>query len=213
MNSPLVNESFYHVYNRGVEKRIVFQSVKDYQRFLETLNFYRFHPTPRKLSTHLKFDSPPSKNLIQKQLVKIVCFCLMPNHFHLLIQQLNENGISEFIRRILDSYTRYFNVKYERIGPLFQGPFKAKVVETDEYLLQVSKYIHRNPLIFPKWDQKLSEYAFSSFPGYIDTKRNYELCHPETILDYFGKAREISYKSFVEENDEISLPEDLLLDQ
>lgn len=85
----------------------------------------------------------------------------MPNHFHFLLQQLVEGGVSEFIRRIADSYTRYFNVKHNRIGPLFQGKFKAKLVDKDEYLLQLSKYIHRNPVTLPMCNSKrLNEYTF-----------------------------------------------------
>lgn len=216
MNPPFANETFYHVYNRGVEKRTIFKSSKDYLRFLETINFYRFYPSPRKLSTHIKFDFPPiPKHITQKQLVKIICFCLMPNHFHLLIQQLEEKGISEFMRRILDSFTRYFNVKYERVGPLLQGPFKAKLVDSDEYLLQLTKYIHRNPLKLPRWAGNLDEYTFSSYAGYLNKKRNYEFSEPEFVLEYFGNSRETSedsYRSFVEETPDISAPDKLLID-
>lgn len=214
MNSPLVNGEFYHLYNRGVEKRKIFQHSWDYQRFLKTINFYRLHPTPRKLSTHLYFGLPPNpKGLAQTELVKIMCFCLMPNHFHLLIKQLTEGGTSEFIRRVSDSYTRFFNTKYQRIGALFQGKFKARVTENDEYLLQLSKYIHRNPLKLPEWKQSLSEYSFSSYPGYLNRERNYEFCDTTFIQEYFSKEKQnLSYQSFVEESEEISLPEDLLLE-
>lgn len=213
MNPYFASGSLYHVYNRGVEKRTIFKSPKDYLRFMETVNFYKFYPSPRKLSTHIKFNYPPiPKQLNQKQLIQIICFCLMPNHFHLLIQQLEDSGISEFVRRLLDSFTRYFNVKYERIGPLFQGPFKAKLVDSDEYLLQLTKYIHRNPLKLAGWSKNLDEYTFSSYPGYLNRKRNYEFCDPEFVLDYFGKAKEKSYKAFVEEDEYIALPEELLID-
>lgn len=214
MNSPLVNVSFYHVYNRGVEKRVIFQSANDYHRFLETVNFYRFHPTPRKLSTHLYFNSPPiPAHVVQKQLIKIICFCLMPNHFHLLIQQLLDGGISEFIRRTSDSYTRFFNTRYKRVGALFQGKFKAKVIEKDEYLLQLSKYIHRNPLKLSLWKEKLQDYTFSSYPGYLNDKRNYKFCDTKIISEYFStKNQKLSYQSFVEESEGISIPESLLID-
>lgn len=214
MNSPLENNYYYHVYNRGVEKRTIFQESQDYYRFLETINFYRLHPTPRKLSTHLRFGSPPiPTHFIQNELVRIICFCLMPNHFHLLIQQIKDGGISEFIRRLSDSYTRFFNTKYGRIGALLQGKFKAKLVEKDEYLLQLSKYIHRNPLALPGWKDKLKEYSFSSYPGYINQARNYEFCDTKTISEYFStKNHLLSYESFVEESNEISLPEDLFLE-
>lgn len=214
MNSPLINNNFYHVFNRGVEKRNIFQSADDYHRFLETINFYRYYPTPRKLSTHLKFNFPPiPRNFKQKPLVKILCFCLMPNHFHLLVQQLEDNGISEFVRRTADSFTRYFNTKYDRIGALFQGKFKAKLVESDEYLLQLSKYIHRNPLTLPMWNKRLSDYKFSSYVNYLDERERKDFCETEFILKYFNNSnRNLSYQSFVESYGDISLPEQLVID-
>lgn len=214
MNSPLENNYYYHVYNRGVEKRTIFQESHDYYRFLETINFYRLHPTPRKLSTHLRFGSPPiPTHFTQNELVRIICFCLMPNHFHLLIQQIKDGGISEFIRRLSDSYTRFFNTKYGRVGALLQGKFKAKLVEKDEYLLQLSKYIHRNPLTLPTWKGKLTEYSFSSYPGYLSESRRYEFCDTKTIGDYFITSNKLlSYQSFVEESNEISLHEALFIE-
>lgn len=176
------------------------------------MDFYRFYPTYRKLSTHLNFKEPPlPKNFEQKALVKILVFCLMPNHFHLILQQLEDGGISEFIRRMLDSYTRYFNTKNDRVGSLFQGKFKAKIVETDEYLLHLSKYIHRNPLKLTGWKNRLSEYTFSSYTEYLKKERNFPFCDISTIKDYFnGKVN--SYQNFVEGNDSLTLPENLLID-
>jgi|SRR3989344_7584609 len=214
VNSSLVNGSFYHIFNRGVEKRTIFTSTSEYYRFLQTLDFYRFYPTPRKLSTHLRFNTElPKPNFSQKELVKILCFCLMPNHFHLLLQQLEENGASEFLRRMADSYTRYFNTKNKRVGPLFQGTFKAKIIKNDEYLLQVSKYIHRNPVTLSKWNTKvLSDYTFSSYPGYLNSKRNFQFCDTETISKYFSKNPNLSYQSFVEEKEGINTPGEILID-
>lgn len=215
MKSPLATGSFYHIYNRGVEKRIIFESPRDYERFLKTLSYYRNYPTPRKLSVHLLSDSPPvSSKIDQKELVRIICFCLMPNHFHLLLEQLEENGITEFMRRISDSYTRYFNTKNDRVGPLLQGTFKAKLIETDEYLLQLSKYIHRNPLSLPIWKKRLSEYAFSSYPGYLNSKRRFEFVGGEAITNFFNNYhKSMAYQSFVEEIDDLALPLDLLIDE
>lgn len=215
MNSPLVNNAYYHVFNRGVEKRVIFDSNGDYNRFLQTINFYRLYPTPRKLSTHLDFNFPPiPKNFEQEPLVKILCFCLMPNHFHLLLQQLQDGGVSEFMRRLADSFTRYFNVKNDRVGALFQGKFKAKIVETDEYLLQVSKYIHRNPLKLSGDKRELREYKFSSYPGYLSENiMNKSFYDTDTIKSYFSdKYKSLSYLTFVEGGDATGLPEDLIID-
>lgn len=215
MNSPLANNCYYHIYNRGVEKRSIFKSFQDCQRFLNTINFYRLYPTPRKLSTHLSFDSPPlPAHIKQKELVRILCFCLMDNHFHLLIQQSEERGVSEFMRRVSDSYTRYFNTKYSRVGALFQGKFKAKIIESDEYLLQLSKYIHRNPLTLPMWKGQLSNYQFSSYSYYLNNKKiAHNLCCTDLLANYYKSSNDkLSYQSFVEDSSEINLPETLLIE-
>lgn len=123
----------------------------------------------------------------------------MPNHFHLLIQELVDGGISEFLRKVSDSYTRYFNTKHERIGSLFQGKFKAKLIETDEYLLQVSKYIHRNSFPLPMWEHRL--YPYSSYPYYLSGE-HHPFCNTSFISSYFSKSNpNLSYQSFVEETE------------
>ena len=194
-------DCYYHIYNRGVEKRKIFQDRFDYWRFLETIGFYRKKPTPMKLSDYRRGKIGINKIDNQTELIKIYCYCLMPNHFHLIIQQIIDNGISEFMRKISDSFTRYFNTKHERVGSLFQGPFKAKLIETDEYLLQLSKYIHRNPkeLKFPHSVWELKQYPYSSYQYYLSGKKHV-FCDTELILSYFSKTNPSSdYQSFVEE--------------
>ena len=113
----------YHVYNRGNRKNKIFLNVKDYQRFLRKLKEYT-----------KKFD------------VSLVCYCLMPNHFHLLLVQKDESAITKFMLSLCTSYSKYFNIKHELVGRLFQARFRAKIVETDEYLLHLSRYIHLNSI-------------------------------------------------------------------
>lgn len=190
---------YYHIYNRGVEKRSVFSSNNDYLRFLETIDFYRKNPLPMKLSDFRRKYVKIKQTENQKELVKIYCYCLMPNHIHLLVQQLIDGGITMFMRKVSDSYTRYFNTKHDRIGPLFQGTFKAKLIDNEEYLLQVSKYIHRNPkeLRFPlgKWEG----YAYSSYNYYLSGEKH-PFCNTELILSFFSKTNSmLSYESFVGE--------------
>ncbi len=117
----------------------------------------------------------------------------MPNHFHLLVKQLEESGISNLIRKTIDSYTRYFNTKYERVGPLFQGPFKAVWVESTDQLVHLSRYIHLNPIVGDLVDD-LKEYKWSSYLNYIHLTKN-ELCNTEEILQLFPQTN--SYKQFV----------------
>ncbi|MDO8638429.1 MAG: transposase [Candidatus Daviesbacteria bacterium] len=191
---PLVNGEFYHVYNRGAEKREIFTQPRDYRRFKQTIYYYQFKgPKPRfskftnsKINT---FNPSPENKIIE-----IICYCLMPNHFHFLIRQLKENGISIFLSHISNSYTKYFNVKYKRVGSLLQGTFKAVLVETDEQLLHLSRYIHINPVVLHVCTN-LKEYPWSSYNEYI--KANPILCSTETILSSFPSKEE--YKKFLED--------------
>lgn len=182
---------FYHVYNRGVEKRTTYLIDRDYQRFLKTLDHYRFKNPPARFS----FKNRPS--LINKVkddqlLVEVISFCLMPNHFHLLLRQVSEGGITIFMSKVLNSYTKYFNIKHKRIGPLFQSSFKAKRVEDNEQLIHLSRYIHLNPLI-DYLAKDLASYKYSSCPEFLG--RNYGFCLTGPILNQFSSSED--YEKFV----------------
>lgn len=129
----------------------------------------------------------------RKFLVEMIAFCLMPNHFHLLLKQVQENGISAFTGNFTNSYTRYFNTKQKRIGPLFQGKFKAVRVETNEQLLHLSRYIHLNPYssYLIKTLDKLENYPYSSFSEYLYPKKIFN-CEKEIIFHDFKDVS--SYK-------------------
>ncbi|MDO8551701.1 MAG: transposase [bacterium] len=134
---------------------------------------------------------------LQTELIRIFCYSLMPNHFHLLIQQLQEGGVTTFLRKSLDSYAKFFNTKYDRVGPLFQGSFKAKLIEKDEYLLQLSKYIHRNIFTLSMCEGKI--YSYSSYNYYL-SRETHPFCDKDFILSYFSKTNpNLGYKEFVEE--------------
>lgn len=190
-STPFANEYFYHLFNRGVEKRITFQDSRDYTHFLKILNYYQFSgPKPsysRATEDHLKDVENHEK------IVEIICYCLMPNHFHLLIKQLKDGGVSEFMRKIGDGYTRYFNTRYNRVGPLFQGIYKAVAIETDEQFVHVSRYIHLNPLV-SGLTKDLKIYQWSSYPDYIGI-RNGKLVNKQEILGFFKGPQE--YEKFV----------------
>lgn len=211
VNPPFVSGSFYHIYNRGVEKRKTYMDKWDHLRFLETLDFYRKLPVPMKLSDFRRGVIKLKKIENQIELVRIYCYCLMPNHFHLLVQQISDGGISEFLRRVADSYTRYFNTKHDRVGSLFQGRFKAKLIETEEYLLHLSRYIHRNSFPLPMWERRV--YPYSSYSYYLSGEQH-PFCDTNFISSYFSKTNpRLTYQSFVEET-EIDGPAlfDLLID-
>ena len=175
------NGSFYHIYNRGNRKQQIFLNYKDYERFLDKVLEYK-----------KKFN------------ISIVAFCLMPNHFHFLIQQLSSNTISKFFSDLCNSYSKYFNTKYETVGSLYQGRFKAKKVDKDEYLIHVSRYIHLNPveLFGPSKNliDNLFDYKWSSLQSYLTPIKN-QIVDTDTILNYFSKKNPVEdYKKFVVSN-------------
>lgn len=189
-----VNQNYYHLYNRGVAKQKIFSSDGDYEHFLKTFGFY-LEKSPKTKLSHADEKEIKILNITRpkKPLVMVLGYCLMPNHFHLLVKQLSDNGISIFMRRSLDSYTRYFNTRYERIGPLYQGRFKAICVENDEQLLHLSRYIHLNPFL-GHLTQKPNDYPWSSYHFYLNNQ-TLRLCNPKFILDVAGSKKE--YEEFV----------------
>lgn len=166
------NDICYHVYNRGVEKRIIFLDRNDYERFLEIITYYLYSPTIS-YSQFLDLSSETKKGYLdsirKKKRVQVLCYTLMPNHFHLLLKQEINGGISQFLADISNSYTKYFNLKRSRVGSLLQGTFKATVIENGESFLQVSRYIHLNPYTSGKvnWRKKLETYPYSSYRSWI----------------------------------------------
>ena len=213
-----VENGYYHIYNRGVNKQEIFNNQQDHEVFLHFLKRYL---TPfsnlSKDEKFLKFQ-PTWRTDIHKK-VKLIAFCLMPNHFHLLVKQFVREGMTEFMRALSNSYVRYFNETYERIGPLFQGRFKAILIETTPYLLHLTRYIHLNPVAEDfKLKQvkqvgpvnrsdllsKLNEYPYSSYNYFLGKKRA-EWVQPEEVLECFRSPQRIglknysSYQSFVED--------------
>lgn len=191
-STPLVNENTYHVYNRGVERRLIFSNDRDYQRLLQTLYYYQFEGPKPAFSTHHRFKIKDFSH--NPKIVEIQCYCLMPNHFHLIIRQVKENGISEYMRKVVDSYAKYYNTKNRRVGPLFQSVFKAVLVEDDNQLLHLSRYIHLNPFV-GNIVSNLEFYQYSSYRYYIGLSSDH-LCITDTVLSNFMRRND--YKEFVE---------------
>lgn len=198
--TPLISQQFYHIYNRGVAKQPTFIEKRDYDQAMLALSFYRFRNHLIKLSRFKEFAKDIRIKLLDDLRksndvnVKIISFVLMPNHFHFLLQQITENGIADFISKFTNSYTKYFNTKNDRVGPLFQGVFKSVLVEDTEQLLHLSRYIHINPVVSSviKIDG-LSNYSWSSFPDYLKDESN--LIWRDPVLENFVNPKE--YKQFV----------------
>ena len=197
-----IENGIYHIYNRGVEKRDIFMDDRDYKTFLYFLKQYLIpEDDPEKKSSNFNGRLFVRKNFFGK--IDLLAYCLMPNHFHLLIKQKGGRDLSEFISALIISYSMYFNDRYERTGGLFQGRFKSVLVKDDNYLLHLSRYIHLNPNKVRNL-VKLKEYEFSSYQEYLRT-RNTKWVKPELILDYFeqnkndGMVSSDNYRIFVED--------------
>ena len=186
---PLVTGEYYHIFNRGVAKMQIFNNFRDYNRFIKTMVYYAIEGPKPKFS-HF---TPTTTILNTDKIVDIICYCLMPNHFHFILQQKKDGGITEFMSKLSNSYTKYFNVRNERIGPLLQGEFKSVHVATDEQLIHLSRYIHLNPLV-GYVTKNLDDYRWSSYSEYKDPL-NGKICAKEIVLSLFKSADE--YVKFV----------------
>ncbi|MFH1833244.1 MAG: transposase [Candidatus Levyibacteriota bacterium] len=200
-NTILANGETYHIFNRGVASQPTFIDKKDYQRVMDSFFYYQNITPPIKYSKFLMISAKERDNIINNLRKKkffhadIIAYCFMPTHFHLLLRQNEENGISKFVGNFTNSYTRYFNTKRERKGPIFEGKFGSVRIETSEQLLHVSRYIHLNPYssYLVKTTQELESFTYSSFNEYIAGNSN--LCNKDFILENFKTAKE--YKKFV----------------
>ena len=200
----------YHVYNRGAHKQAIFTSDSDYTRFSLLL-----YLSNAKESVHLsnllpKYQGRSSVEMFQsetseKSLVDVLAYCLMPNHFHLVLQQKTDDGITKFMRKVATGYSMYFNTKYEHSGVLFQGRFKSSHIDSEAYHRYIFSYVHLNPigLVEPAWEERgirapekvrkfLRGYPHSSFYDYSVGKR------PEMAILALDKAPD-----FLKEQDDL----------
>lgn len=200
---------FYHLYNRGTDKRTIFTNSAERDRFVALL-----YLANQVGSIELKIQGSTLEEIQERgtaPLVNIVAYSLMPNHFHLLIQEIEDGGISKFMQKLQTGYTMYFNKRHERTGALFQGKFKATHVVNDRYLQYLISYIHLNPikLIDSHWKENgisnreeaeryLESYRYSSYLDYLGKKRN-ENCilNTEQLPEYFSRGAD--FKLFVTE--------------
>ena len=189
-----VEDGFYHIYNRGVEKRELFLDDQDYRVFLHLLKVYL---SPVEINKHPLTDLTgfkpvrfrPLSNLNKE--VDLLCFCLMPNHFHLLIKQSSLDGMSKLLRRVSTTYALYFNQRYSRVGHLFQGIYKAAIVLDEPYLLHLSRYIHLNPLELTRINPV--NYPYSSY-SYYSGQKTCDWLNTEFILSFFKRVNDPTVK-------------------
>lgn len=191
--TPLATGEYYHIFNRGVACLPTFLTKSDYRQAITSFSYYKDVKPFMKFSRFkdLSFDEKDSvlkRSENAGKLVDLTCYCLMPNHFHFIIKQLVENGISIFLSKFTNSYTKYFNTKNERVGSLFQGVFKSVHVDSTNQLVHLSRYIHLNPLTsFVVPEKKFVSYPWSSLNDYLENKNT--LVNPSPVLSEFSSSK------------------------
>ncbi len=199
---PLETERIYHVLSKSIAGYKIFSRKKNYSRMFDTLKYYMFEKPPLRFSRFVRAGKN-KKNIFNEKinqflredknkLVEVVAYCLMPTHMHLVLRQVQEEGISIFMNKILNSYTRYFNLLYKRKGPLWEGPFKNILVETDEQLFHLTRYVHLNPVTASIINNP-EEWDFSSYKEYLGINKD-KVCKYNELFE----IQPDSYKQFVE---------------
>jgi len=209
-DAPFTVGDWYHCYNRSIEKRIAFEDIRDYHRFLELLYLANDEFPLRHDSMGIRKFEEVLNIPRGKKLVTIGAFCLMPNHFHLVLREVSEGGITAFMRKIGTAYTLYFNSRHDRVGNLFLKPFQSRHASTTDNSFQhLISYVHCSPAMLyePQWKtrhvvdpqflgERMAEYPYSSFSAHTGA-------HTPTraILDteIFSVARTVPMQKMLKE--------------
>lgn len=190
----------YHIFNRGIERKSIFTDKREFERAKKLVKFYKHKDIPTRFSQLLLQPEDIREKILNdlyksERLVDILSFCLMPNHFHFLLKQNSEKGIPTFIANFTNAYVKYFNIRHQRVGPLLEGVFKAVLIENDEQLLHVSRYIHLNPVVSSVVEEdELGNYNWSSYPEYLSLS-NERIVQKDLVLDMFKSIKD--YQEFV----------------
>lgn len=207
----LVNGETYHIFNRSIADYIIFNSSDEYERMFKLLKYYQ-------INNEIRFSDFIELKSVQKagfnsifdgiakdedRLVQIIAYCLMPTHIHLVLRQLIDKGISDFMQKVLNSYSTYFNIVHKRKGPLWESRFRSILVENDEQLNHLIRYLHLNPTT-ANLIAKPEDWKYSSYREYLgETAETRMICQYEDILNIVPK----NYRKFV--NDQISYQREL----
>lgn len=203
---PLVNGEIYHIFNKSIADYEIFNNDKEYVRMLELIKYYQIE-NDIKFSAFLELKNVQKEgfnnffNMIlenRDKLVRIIAYCLMPTHIHLILKQLKDDGISNYMRKIADGYTRYFNTLHKRKGPLWESKFKNVLVDTDEQLNHLVRYLHLNPVTAFLINNP-EDWLFSSYREYLGRiSEDVAICQFNDILEINPHL----YRKFI--NDQIS---------
>ena len=190
----IITGEIYHVYTKSIAEYEIFNNNFEYSRMREVIEYYKIE------RPFVRFSRFKERNMQIEQLeadvkglIQIICYCIMPTHIHLVLKQLKDKGISVFMSNALNSYSRYFNIKHNRKGPLWETSFKKVLVESDAQLLHLTRYIHLNPVTAYIVD-KPEDWKWSSYAEYISGNKE-GICKYEAVLDMKPEI----YKKFVED--------------
>lgn len=188
----LANGEIYHVFNHSVAGMPIFKGARESNLFLEAMKFYLQSRPPTKFSIYRR-NRPSFPLKLEEKRITIISYCLMPDHFHFLLRQEEENGVRQFVQRVSNSFAHYFSLKYRKRGHVFEDKFKAVHVQTEEQLLHLSRYIHLNP-VTSYLVERPEEYPYSSYRIYLGKELS-DLIDPSPVLSSFSSTKK--YQEFV----------------
>jgi len=210
--TPFAENEYYHIYSRGVEKRKIFLNTKDHNRFIALLYIMNQDVSFRMdnfLQVHKNNLQKIFEEKREKSLVSILGYCLMPNHFHLILHEHTEGGISKFMGKLLTAYSMYFNTKYKRSGPLFSHPFRSEHIGNESQYMYIFSYVHLNPLsiIEKKWkidgiknkkeaEEFLEKYKFCSYLDFLGNNRPESAIIDLSLVPKYIQSMKLSFKTF-----------------
>jgi putative transposase len=208
--TPFTENEYYHVYSRGVEKRKIFMSTKDYDRFVALL-YIMNQDASFVIGNFLRNKHKNLKDIFleerEKTLVSILGYCLMPNHFHLILHENKEGGISKFMGKLLTAYSMYFNVKYKRSGPLLTRPFRSEHINNEPQFMYIFSYVHLNPIsiIDKTWKENgvknkkeakefIENYQFSSYQDFLEKDRTESVIIDFSLIPEYIKEMGLGFE-------------------
>lgn len=194
-----MNDHFYHIYSRSIAKYVVFNNEIEYGRMLNLIDLYRFKDFDYRFSKFLSLQQNTRQSIISDVrksnncAVDVIAYCVMPTHFHFVLKQKINNGITEYIGRVLNSYSKFFNIRHNRSGPLWTGPFMNVLIKNDEQLIHLTRYIHLNPTS-AGIVKTPEDWAFSSYREYVNEKKTDNIiCNTKNLFETSCEE----YKNFV----------------
>ncbi len=198
-------DEYIHVYNRGALKQPIFFNDRDKKRFLFLILLLQSPIELRNTDRMFKeFIQNPESYIhnqsinLKDRYVELTAFCLMQNHFHLLVHEIKEGGIAKYMQRVQNAYTKYINIKYQKSGHLFQGAYKDVLVESNEQLLHVSAYIHKNPKEITEWQNNYLDFPWSSCKDFIGDNQWGDFLRHEIVTSQFSGKGDDTYKNFIQ---------------